>query len=68
MLVEDVFRQCSPSVSTASAPMLRPPLQTMFQLLPVLCDQPAFDVYCESPALRPRVIALRIVFLRAGVQ
>lgn len=57
------------SLPTASAPMVSPPLQTMFQLLPVLCDQPTLDVYCERPAFRPKLmIAVRIVVRRAAVQ
>ena len=57
------------SVPTASAPMMRPPLQTMFQLFPVLCDQPTFDVYCERPALRPLLtMAVRIVVRRVVSQ
>ncbi len=43
------------SVPTASAPMLMPPLQTWFQLLPVLCDQPTLFVYCVRPGVESLV-------------
>ena len=49
--------------------MLRPPVQTWFQLLPSLRDQPTLLVNCERPGVSPLLMmALRMVVRRVASQ